>query len=308
MTARNGAILAYLSLCGGSYFLGVATAIGLVHFDSLPGSWRLRVAITVAVVSLALLSTSAIQLTRNPPAHTADNLRGDDRAPPQGQKRMDAYRTAKAGLATVSKEEAVAKTSGFAPHSGRNNVSRADRSDEEGVPIEEGVRRKSAVHRSAAALALHDGPPLAPSGSVADGDTPPSRTTSTPATEPNPRSVTELQPSGLIAAWDTYRRSGDGHFNDRGLQRVLDKRGIEAIVSGGDRIGVGSSALIVESSAQKGHFYVLPSFAKSPRAVSEWFDDSSGRSLTGRTERVINVAEGRWTGNDFQVVRRGEVA
>ena len=55
-------------------------------------------------------------------------------------------------------------------------------------------------------------------------------------------------------------------------------------------------------------FYVLPSFAKSPRAVADWFDDSSDGALTGRTERVLQIADGRWTHTGFEVARRGRVA
>ena len=122
------------------------------------------------------------------------------------------------------------------------------------------------------------------------------------------------QPGDLIAAWNDYRRDGDGHFSRRGLQEVLDKRGVAAEVSGGDRVGAGGTVLIVEAPPGTPQFYVLPSFNKSPRAVAEWFDDNGGRALTGRTQRVTRVAHGRWiepgTGSKrrFEVIEKGEVA
>ena len=130
--------------------------------------------------------------------------------------------------------------------------------------------------------------------------------------EPPPAEVP--QPRDLIAAWNDYRRDGDGHFSRRGLQRVLDKRGLATEVSGGDRVGSGGTVLIVETPPCTPQFYVLPSFNKSPRAVADWFDDTGGGALTSRTRRVTRVAHGRWieagTGSKrrFKVVERGEVA
>ena len=122
------------------------------------------------------------------------------------------------------------------------------------------------------------------------------------------------QPRDLIAAWNDYRRDGDGHFSRRGLQGVLDKRGLAAEVNGGDRVGAGGAVLIVETPSSTPQFYVLPSFNKSPRAVADWFDDTGGGALTSRTQRVTRVAHGRWieprTGSErrFEVIERGEVA
>ena len=129
-----------------------------------------------------------------------------------------------------------------------------------------------------------------------------------------PPTAEVLQPGDIIAAWDDYRRDGDGHFSRRGLQAVLDQRGLAAEVSAGDRVGAGGTVLIVETPHNTPNFYVLPSFNKSPRAVADWFDDSSGGALTGRTQRVARVAHGRWVeagteiGRRFELVERGEVA
>ena len=122
------------------------------------------------------------------------------------------------------------------------------------------------------------------------------------------------QPGDMIAAWDVYRRDGDGHFSRRGLQGVLDQRGLAADVSGGESVGAGGAVLIVETRSGTPDFYVLPSFNKSPRAVANWFDDGSGGALTGRTQRVTRMARGRWVGagsalrGRFEVIDRGEVA
>ena len=122
------------------------------------------------------------------------------------------------------------------------------------------------------------------------------------------------QPGDLIAAWEGYRRNGDGHFSRHGLQEVLDERGLEAEVSHGDRVGAGGAVLIVETPSSTPNFYVLPSFNKSPRAGADWFDDNSGGALTGQTQRVTRVAQGRWVepgtgiGRRFEVLERGEIA
>lgn len=125
----------------------------------------------------------------------------------------------------------------------------------------------------------------------------------------------EPQPGDLLAAWDDYRRDGDGHFNPRGLQEVLDALGLAATVSGGERIGARGAVLIVETPAGAPDFYVLPSFSKSPRAVADWFDDNGDGALTGRTQRLIRLARGRWMETEagagsgsFEVIGKGEVA
>ncbi len=120
------------------------------------------------------------------------------------------------------------------------------------------------------------------------------------------------RPGDLIDAWDDYRRNGDGHFSPRGLQEMLDQWGLDANVDHGDRVGAGGAVLIVETFGTR-NFYVLPSFNKSPRAITDWFDDNSGGALTARTQRVTRLAQGRWLepetagGGRFEVLGRGEV-
>ena len=143
---------------------------------------------------------------------------------------------------------------------------------------------------------------------------PATETAAPPRVVEEPPPVEVPRPGDLIAAWDDYRRDGDGHFSRRGLQGVLDRRGFAADAGDGARIGAGGAVLIVEMPSSTPNFYVLPSFNKSPRAVAEWFEDSSGGALTGRTQRVTRLARGRWVeagteiGRRFEVLERGEVA
>lgn len=276
MTARNGASIAhFIALCGGSYFLGVATAIGLVYLDSLSDDWKFRVAITVALMAAVLLSTGVVQFIRQPRADARAHSRRHDTAASRrttGKDGSDAYRDERMDARNAA---GVGRDVGsFSPNPGESTPDLAPPGRPDSVV---GVEAST-------------DPPEPPS-----------------AVEPKPEAAAELHPASLIHAWDAYRRTGDGHFKVGGLQRVLDERGIRATVGGGDLIDVGGSMLIIETPAPKGHFYVLPSFAKSPRAVADWFDDRSSGALTGRTERVVQIAEGRWTGSGFEVVRRGEV-
>ena len=294
MATRNSASLAHFSLCGGSYFLGVATALGLVYFDALPDDWKFRVTVAVAVMAAVLLSAGVV--VREPRVGVRVCSRGHTSAASRGTTQMAADCAAPtAGGPTVAFEAGTAM--GAAPR----GPSHPDRGDGIDARIPAGIRR--------AADACNDAPAAqSATGGPTHDLAPPERSGSVAGVEPEQGPVAELQAADLIGAWDAYRRTGDGHFNPRGLQRVLDDRGIGATVSGGDRIGLGGSVLIIETQARQAHFYVLPSFAKSPRAVADWFDDSSGGALTGRTERVIQVAEGCWTGSGFDVVRRGGVA
>ena len=293
MAARNSAFLAYFSLCGGSCFLGVATALGLVYFGQLSDDWRFRVTVGVAGMAVLLLSAGVVLLMREP--------RADERVRSLGHDP-----TASLGSTAMDRDGATATTGGSTAATERTAARPPARSSSSQTV---GAGNHDAASRSAAEESTHDLAPPERSGYVPGVET--SRldhAESAPTVETEPGPAAELQPAGLIGAWDNYRRTGDGHFNPRGLQRVLDGRGIGASVKDGDRIGSGGSVLIVEAPSRTTHFYVLPSFAKSPRAVADWFDDNSGGALTGRTERVLQIAEGRWTGPGFEVVTRGEVA
>ena len=124
------------------------------------------------------------------------------------------------------------------------------------------------------------------------------------------RRIGTVEPDALIAAWDDYRRRGDGHFNAAGLRRTLVQRGFNAEVGEGTAVGAGANVLVVEPNLPDRRFYVVPNFAKSPRAVAAWFDDAGGGALTGRVTSVLKVAQGRWVDGDggFDVVERGSVS
>ena len=92
-------------------------------------------------------------------------------------------------------------------------------------------------------------------------------------------SPVEPQASDLIQVWDTYRREGDGHFTKRGLQKQLDDMEFQATVSADNRVGSSDCLLVVQTESQGPGFFVLPSFAKSPRAVRRWFADRSDGAL-----------------------------
>ena len=130
-----------------------------------------------------------------------------------------------------------------------------------------------------------------------------------PREPPKPPRAQEPQAADLIRMWDNYRRTGDGHFNAQGFQRQLDDQGFEATALDSEQISVGDGVLAVETASRKPGFCVLPSFAKSPRAVSEWFDDRSSGALIGRIEQVLEIAEGRRTETGSIVtIRKGVVA
>ena len=112
----------------------------------------------------------------------------------------------------------------------------------------------------------------------------------------------------IIAAWDAYRRDGDGFFTAAGFTRTLRDRGVEADVHDGSRVGASGKVLVVESAGAEGRFAVVPSFMTSPRAAPQWFNDESSGSLSARTERINRLAEGKWTDSGFQVVAKGDIS
>ena len=178
------------------------------------------------------------------------------------------------------------------------------------APIRDGERSQA----RAAEPRSEDAAGPEPEVQSAEPRAPATETAAPPLAVEEPPPAEAPQPGDLIAAWDGYRRDGDGHFSRRGLQGVLDRRGLAADIGDGARVGAGGAMLIVETPSSAPNFYVLPSFNKSPRAVADWFDDSSGGALTGRTQRVTRIARGRWVeagteiGRRFEVLERGEVA
>ena len=231
----------------------------------------------------------------------------DDSAPPAGSAPSKST-----GLAApTTPEDDSAPPAGSAPGPGEPDVAPSRRNGEtfpsvpEAVNEPEGVPQRGAGEDSGARVALEA------------ADEPEDALPVAALASEEPPAAEEPSPCDLIVAWDEYRRVGDGHFNRRGLQDVLDHRGGGATVRNGAEIDAGGAVLIVEVPSRKPHFYVLPSFNKSPRAVADWFDDASDRALTGRTQRMTRIARGRWVGPEaeagangrrFEVIERGEVA
>ena len=116
-------------------------------------------------------------------------------------------------------------------------------------------------------------------------------------------------PEDLIQVWEHYWRRGDGHFKAGGLVSQLTANGFAARVLDGAAVGAGRHVLIVDPRAADRRFYVLPSFATSPRSVREWFDDRGDGALTTTTRRVLSVAVGQWTeSGKAEVVQKGAVS
>ena len=113
----------------------------------------------------------------------------------------------------------------------------------------------------------------------------------------------------IIAAWEAYRRDGDGFFTAAGLQQILREHGLAVTVHDGSRVDAGGDVLVVEATdGTEGRFAVVPSFAKSPRAVPEWFNDIGSGALSARTETIYRLAEGKWTEAGYQVVAKGDIS
>lgn len=317
---RAARLIATCGLWGGGLCLFAAPAVYLAAaLDMLPATWTAArpgaAATNIALAAVAVLGTILVSvgavfalLERTGVLAAATNSRRGASAPVRGNTGQvrapsDQQREPRgAGGA----EPGAMRLRGAAPD-GRPNASTAGAQDQHAPnvgPGRSGEGSQADGHgagiEDAAAPAREAQPPEARApGGAHEIEEPP------PAEPP--------QPGDLIAAWDDYRRNGDGHFSPRGLQEVLNQWGFDADVGHGDRVGAGAAVLVVETFGTRS-FCVLPSFNKSPRAVAEWFDDNSGGALTGRTQRLARVARGRWVepgtgiGKRFEVLERGEVA
>ena len=288
MTKRTGVSFVQIALVGGSFLLGVATALALTQFDTLPNAWKISLTVAVATIAVSLLVASfAIQI-----------LCSSSRT----QSQVSAWFCGTPSPASTTRETHEGSRDSDLDLDGTDPFARSDsvRAPHPHRPEVQGVARGGRTDRrhSQPDSGSSEETKLASSASVES-----TRGVTTAA-----KAAVEVQSVDLIAAWDAYRRNGDGHFNSRGLQSVLDGLRIEATVNGGDPIGLGRRGLIVETPNRQGHFYVLPSFATSPREVADWFIDRSSGALTGRIERVISVAEGRHTASGHKAIKQGVVA
>lgn len=287
MTKHTAASTVLIALAGGSFFSGVATALALVRFNILPDGWKTALTIAIATIAIGLLLASLALRILHADSRTQSEIAARFSPPIQTGTAPEAI--------TCSTEPDLAED-------GNDRFERGD-SSRAHKPHEPRFQQLSRGGRPDGSAALQD----TSSSEAAKLKSSPSEG-STAGMESAPKAVVEVQPADLIAAWDTYRRNGDGHFHSRGLQSILDDLGIEATVNTGDPVGLGRRALIVETPNRQGYFYVLPSFASSPREVANWFKDSSSGALTGQTERVISVAEGRHTASGAEVIKQGVVA
>ncbi len=287
MTKDTGASTVLIALAGGSFFSGVATALALIQFNILPDDWKIALTLVVATIAVGLLLASLAMRILHAGSRTQSQISARFSPATQAGTAPEANtRTTEPDLAEDWNDRFELGDSGRAhePHESRVQQLSREGPPDRGAPLQDTSSSEAAKLRS----------------SASEG--------STAGMGSAPKAIVEVQPADLIAAWDTYRRNGDGHFHSRGLQSVLDELGIEATVNTDDAVGLGRRALIVETPNRQGYFYVLPSFASSPREVANWFKDSSSGALTGRTERVISVAEGRHTATGAEVIKQGVVA
>lgn len=282
MFARHAAI----PLCLGSYFLGVATSLLLTRFTSYSSTGKTVTTLLVVALGGASLATSLYLVRRREASQDMGASveggvsLGRETAPLPGMQLV-------VGTQSVQ-EHPIDRPGASETRTAQDFETRLFPSREPTWPV--------------VASEGHD----PESGSRNERQQSPPHKTSRP--NRSERLPIEPQASDLIKVWDTYRREGDGHFNVQGLQRQLDALDFQATVSDDDRVGSRDCLLVVETESQKPGFFVLPSFAKSPRAVQRWFADQSDGALNRRIERVAEVAEGRWTPKGSEVAKIGLVA
>lgn len=283
MSARQAVIL----LCLGSYFLGVATSLLSAQFSSYGNMWKGVATLLVVALAAASLTTGLFLVQRREALQRSGSsskvnvsVRGETPASRGTQL------AGNGGTRSRRERPMVGRSA-----SGKRAVRDAE---PRRFPSERPTRRPRSKR-------------LGPRpGSRNERPQGPSVKASLPSDSPRP--PVEPQASDLIRVWDTYRREGDGHFTERGLQQQLDDMDFQATVSADDRVGSGDCLLVVQIESQEPGFFVLPSFAKSPRAVRRWFADRSDGALNRTIHQVAEVAEGRWTPKGPEVANMGLVA
>ena len=332
---RGARWIATCGLWGGGLCLFAVPAVYLMPWglDMLPATstpaWPWASAMDIALAAVAVLGTILVSVgavfalleSTGVLAATTATHRGAQE--PEPRRDLPGSESGRGALATVrghpgqvrapsdqrkepsgarSREPSAMPSCGAAPD-GRPNAG-LDQQVSGAAPVRSGRGSRARAH----GVGIEDG-----AGSARDAQPPEPRAPGGPHEIEERLSPEPPQSGDLIAAWDDYRRNGDGHFSRRGLQEVLRQWGFDADVRHGDRVGAGGAVLVVETLGTR-NFCVLPSFNKSPRAVADWFDDHSGGALTGRTQRLARVARGRWvepetgSGMRFEVLERGEVA
>lgn len=281
--------VALLGLGFGIYLLGIATSLLLVRFNEYPDAWQRYATALVAGLAMLVIVTSAAWILKSNDTAGADRFDG-------GSNRADQIVSTAESTSRPARGGSPPNTN--VPPSG----ARSEEVDSGTAPDEDvqgcsdddsAVEGREPEHRQGMSEAATSPPPsIAQNGGPHD-----------------PPVGAGVQADDLIDAWEVYRREGDGHFNARGLQEQLNARNLSASVRDDERVGTPDCVLVVETPSPNAEFYVLPSFTKSPRKVSMWFDDHSDGALTGRIEKVLKVAEGRWTKNGMiDAIQKGIVA
>ena len=200
----------------------------------------------------------------------------------------------------------------------RTDTERVAASDPAGA--EDAAREESGEDPAAETVVPEDAPEREPDPEPSPEEIAPPEPSPHDATPPEPATGGPAAPGpshntlGLdgdrpvIDAWRRYRRDGDGFFTARGLERQLDSLGFRAEVREGSAVDAAGDVLVVEAGGpDTGHFFVVPSFMKSPGAAPQWFEDASGGTLSARTRTIHRLAEGKWTDTSFAVVRKGRI-
>ena len=272
----------------GGYLLGIVTVLALTLFDSFPSlTWQIGALAITALTGLGLLLARSLG-GRIQPNRNRDALEAT--VPPPSAPHLPDPPLASDSTPVGAPPEDL-------PGAGRGNAVTAKSIAPSSFPSEPPAEEHehSDVSRDHASSDSTSG--LEPS--------PPAPTASTSAA-PEPA---KPGPDDLIAVWQNYWRLGDGHFKASGFEGQLNASGFTARVTDGAEAEAGDHVLIVDPQCADQHFYVLPSFATSPRSVQLWFHDQSGGALTGTTRQVNKVALGRWTeSGTFEVVKKGAVS
>ena len=269
----------------GGYLLGIVTVLTLDLFDSFSHTWRIGALVVAALTGFGLLLARSRQVQHN-----------------IGPNRLD------------PKEPATPSSHPHQPLASDTTADGASPENLSGAAIPSPVPSEPTLP-SPSFSPVSDAPAHEPPSSADDHTSPESASgpePSPPATTAPPSDALELVtpgPDDLIGVWQQYWQTGDGHFNASGFGSELTASGFTAKVVEGAEVGAGDHVLIIDPQSADQQFYVLPSFATSPRSVQQWFDDQSSGALTATTRRVITVALGRWTDSRTgEVVKKGAVS
>lgn len=278
-----------VSVVLGAYLLGVITSLALVRFDKVPDREQ-----ALLIVLLAALVLTGLLLSLNMYNRHAE----------------DEQRRGKASRAAGQKQDRVpAIPSGQLDHDRGDRMALADVGIN-ATDLTKSPARVDLGQQGAGVQAAHAGSSEGRAKDLRHRQAPQGDSIE-PASEPvyeQPSQEPKLREEDLIQVWQDYWRKGDGHFNSRGLRSQLVDHGLKAEIIAGSELGAGDNVLIVDPKYRSGLVYLLPSFTKSPRAVGDWFDDRGSGALTGKTQRVIELAIGKRTNRGIEIVKRGVVS